>query len=519
MLPMSKQDLMQKVVSLAKRRGFVFPGSEIYGGLANSYDYGPLGVEMLRNIKNHWWKTFVQNREEIYGVDASIIMHPKVWEASGHTESFTNVFVECKKCQNRLRVDHVLEDALDEVVEGRPLDELSKLLMEVAPVCEECGSEEFTEPKTFNLLFETSLGSVPEESSTVYLRGETAQGMFVNYKNVVDSMHPEIPFGLGQIGKAFRNEVTLGNFIFRTFEFEQMEIEYFVREENWEVWFERWQEDMMAWIQDLGVSKENLRWRRHTEDELSHYSKRTEDIEYKFPFGGFKELYGLAYRTDYDLRQHMEVSGEDLHYRDQETGEEFIPHVVEPTFGVSRTMLVLLLSAYQEEDIKGRKRVYLSLDPRIAPYKVAVFPLVSNKPEIMEKAREVYQILQGNAAGEGNRISPRRSGLDPESDRNGRQILKQPPSPRGFGASGVQNDGSGSTLVNAAACSIGPVVWDDRGNIGKRYYAQDEIGTPWCVTVDYDTLEDNSVTIRDRDTTEQIRVKITDLCEWFLQRL
>ncbi len=485
MLPMSKQDLMQKVVSLAKRRGLVFPGSEIYGGLANSYDYGPLGVEMLRNIKNHWWQTFVQDREEIYGVDASIIMHPKVWEASGHTESFADAMVECKACNARIRADYLIEESLGEKVEGVQNEKLAGLIEKHNLECPECGAGEFTAPRSFNLLFETSLGSVPEDSSTVYLRGETAQGMFVNYKNVVDSMHPEIPFGLGQIGKAFRNEITLGNFIFRTFEFEQMEIEYFVREENWEVWFERWQEEMMTWIQDLGVPKKDLRWRRHTEDELSHYSKRTEDIEFKFPFGGFKELYGLAYRTDYDLKQHMEFSGEDLHYRDQETGEEFIPHVVEPTFGVSRTMLVLLLSAYQEEEVKGRKRVYLSLDPRIAPYKVAVFPLVSNKPEIMEKAREVYYLLIGGgpAAGENLKV----------------QEL--------------------SRLGNATALDIGPIAWDDRGNIGKRYYAQDEIGTPWCVTVDYDTLEDNSVTIRDRDTTEQIRVKIPDLRSWFAKRL
>ena len=465
---MTDFNLMDKIVSLCKRRGFVYPGSEIYGGLGNSYCYGPLGVELLRNIKSLWWQTFVHDRPEIYGIQSSIIMHPRVWEASGHTESFNDALVECQKCHKRFRADHLVEQATGEKVEGKALKELAALMRGAGVACPECGSREFTEPRQFNLLFRTTLGSVPEESSTVYLRGETAQGMFVAYKNVLDSIHPELPFGIAQIGKAFRNEITLGNFIFRTFEFEMMEIEYFIRKENWESHFERWQKDMWNWLISLGVSEKKLRWRRHTEEELSHYSKRTEDIEYDFPFGGFKELYGLAYRTDFDLKRHSQFSGADLHYRDRETGEEFFPHVVEPTFGVGRTMLVLLLEAYREEEINGKRRVYLALDPRLAPYKVAVFPLLANKPELVKKAREVYSVLQDGDA---------------------------PP---------------------GCLCNM-PVAWDARGNIGKRYYAQDEIGTPWCVTVDYQTLEDDTVTVRDRDTTKQERIAVSELADYFIQ--
>ncbi len=448
---------MEKIIALCKRRGFVYPGSEIYGGLANSYCYGPLGVELVRNIKNHWWKTFVHQRPEVFGISSSIIMHPKVWEASGHITSFNDALVECLECHSRFRADHLVEEELDLKVEGKSPAELEELMHEVDITCPSCGGREFTPPRKFNLLFETKLGSVQDESSTVYLRGETAQGMFVAYKNVLDSVHPNLPFGIAQIGKAFRNEITLGNFIFRTFEFEQMEIEYFVRQEDWEVCFEQWQELMWNWLVNLGVSKDKLRWRRHTADELSHYSERTEDVEYEFPFGGFKELYGLAYRTDYDLKQHKKYSGVDLRYQHQQTGEKFFPHVVEPTFGVGRTLLVLLLEAYRED---GDRKV-LSLDPKIAPYQVAVFPLVSNKEDIVGKARDVFAMLSSHYH----------------------------------------------------------VAWDDRGNIGKRYYSQDEIGTPWCVTIDYDTLDDDSVTIRDRDTTKQVRVKISSLKNWFSEQL
>ena len=454
---MSEQNLLEKVVSLCKRRGFVYPNSEIYGGLANAYDYGPLGVELLRNIKNHWWETFVHGREEIYGLDGAIISNPKVWEASGHTTGFNDPLIECRSCHRRIRADHLVEGVLGIKVEGKSPEEIDKVVSENKLKCPFCGSTDLTPTRKFNLLFETSLGSVEEGKNKVYLRGETAQNMFLCFQNVVDSFSPKLPFGLAQIGKAFRNEVTLGNFTFRTFEFEQMEIEYFVREENWEKHFEEWKKEMMGWLVSLGVSENKLRWRRHSEEELSHYSKRTEDIEYDFPFGGFKELYGLAYRTDYDLKQHAEFSGVDLKYRDQETGEEFFPHVVEPTFGVTRTALTVLLDAYSEEE----KRVVLKLKPQLAPYKVAVFPLLANKPELVKKAREVFEDLKS-----------------------------------GF-----------------------HVVWDERGNIGKRYYSQDEIGTPWCVTIDFDTLKDSTVTVRDRDTTEQERITIPDLKDYFSSKL
>lgn len=425
---------MQKIVSLAKRRGFVFPGSEIYGGLANTWDYGPLGARLLTNIKNLWWQSFIDKRADIYPVDTGVLMNSKVWEASGHASSFTDPLVECKKCHHRFRQDHLEGDK-----------------------CPDC-SGEFTEARQFNLMFQTSIGAVSEGGNTVYLRPETAQGMFVNFKNVLQTMRPKLPFGIAQIGKAFRNEITPGNFIFRTLEFEQMEIEYFIREEDWEKEFENWKEEMMGWLGELGVNKDKLRWRAHAKEDLSHYSKRTEDIEYDFPFG-WGELYGLAYRTDFDLSNHSKASGEDLTYEDGQTGERFFPHVIEPTFGVSRTALVILLDAYTEDG----DRTYLKLSPKVAPYKAAVFPLVSNKPEIVKKAREVYLLL---------------------------------------------------TTHNSL-----PVSWDERGNIGKRYAAQDEIGTPWCITVDYESLEDNTVTIRDRDTTTQVRVEVDKLSDWLQNKI
>jgi len=425
-------DLMDKIVSLCKRRGFVYPGSEIYGGLANTWDYGPLGVELKNNLKSDWWKTFVQKREDIYGLDGGILLNPKIWQASGHTTGFIDVLVECKSCHHRFRVDFL---------EGKTK-------------CPECEGE-LTSPKKFVPMFKTFIGPVEENASVTYLRPETAQAIFVNFKNILDSFHPQIPFGIAQIGKAFRNEITLGNFIFRSLEFEQMEIEYFVQAKEWEKYFEEWKKLMEKWVIDLGVSKKNLRWRPHGKEELSHYSKRTEDLEYQFPFG-YKELYGLAYRTDFDLRQHAEKSGVDLSYQD-ETGKKFIPHVIEPSFGLERTLLMVLLDAYQEE----KERLVLKLSPKLAPYKVAVFPLLANKPKLVEKARLVFDKL--------------------------RPVLR--------------------------------TAWDDRGNIGKRYYAQDEIGTPWCVTVDFQTLEDKTVTIRDRDTTKQIREKIDKLEDWFQNKL
>lgn len=415
------KDKMEKIVSLAKRRGFIYSGSEIYGGLANTYDYGPLGTELLRNIKNLWWEKFVEQREEIFGVHTSILMNPKVWESSGHVESFVDPLVECKECHKRFREDH----------------------LESKTKCPDCGGE-LTKPKLFQGMFKTQIGATEDKGIETYLRPETAQGMFVNFKNVINTQRPSLPFGMAQIGKGFRNEVTLGNFIFRTLEFDMMEIEYFVSPKDWEKYFEQWKKEMWKWLVDLGINKENLRWREHGKDERSHYSERTEDVEYKFPFG-WGELYGLAYRTDYDLKNHSEKSGEDLRYHPEE-GNPFFPHVVEPTFGANRTLLITLLDGYNEEE----GRVFLKLHPKIAPYKAAIFPLLANKPELVKKAKEIYK-----------------------------DLIKK------F-----------------------PVAWDERGNIGKRYFAQDEIGTPWCITVDFETLDDKSVTIRDRDTKKQDRIAI-----------
>ncbi|MEK7521793.1 MAG: glycine--tRNA ligase [Patescibacteria group bacterium] len=434
---------MDKIVSLAKRRGFVYPGSDIYGGLANTWDYGPLGARILQNIKNLWWKTFVETRSDMYSVDTSLIMKPKVWEASGHVSSFTDPLVECKVCHARLRADKP-----EEIKEHQDLHKKNDDVSEVS----------WTEPKNFNLMFKTHIGVSEDSRTDVYLRPETAQGMFVNFKNVLTTERPRLPFGIAQIGKAFRNEITPGNFIFRTLEFEQMEIEYFVKPSDWEAAFEGWKIQMWDWITKiLEVDEKKLKWRAHEKDELSHYSKRTEDIEFEFPFG-WGELYGLAYRTDFDLKNHAEKSGEDLQYTDPETNEKFFPHVVEPTFGVNRTVLVVLLSAYTETD---DGRTLLKLNPKIAPYKAAVFPLVSNKPDIVGKAKKVYDVLR-------------------------------------------------------VSC---PVSWDDRGNIGKRYASQDEIGTPWCITVDYQTLEDDTVTVRDRDTGHQVRVAVPELQDWISSRL
>ncbi len=428
------QSKLAKIASLCKRRGFVFPGSEIYGGLANTFDYGPLGVELLRNIKAHWWQTFVRRRADIFGLDGGIILNARVWEASGHTTGFIDVIVECKKCHKRFRVDHLPQGAKE---------------------CPECGGE-FTRPRKFNTMFKTFIGPVENEASVAYLRPETAQAIFINFQNVVNVFRPRLPFGIAQIGKAFRNEITLGKFIFRTLEFEQMEIEYFIRQEEWKEHFEEWKRLMEGWIVGLGAKQDLLRWRAHTKEELSHYSKRTEDLEFNFD-GEFKELYGLAYRTDFDLSNHSRYSGKDLRYQDPVTGEKFFPHVVEPSFGVNRTLLAILFSAYEEEE----ERVVLRLKPQIAPYKVAVFPLLANKEELVQKARALYDQLK----------------------------LK---------------------FMTA---------WDSIGNIGKRYRRQDEIGTPWCVTVDFQTLEDDTVTVRDRDTMKQERIAIEELEAYFGEKL
>jgi glycyl-tRNA synthetase len=460
---------INKIISLCKRRGFVFPGSEIYGGLANTYDYGPLGAELLLNIKNLWWKHFVNKRGDVFGLHSCVLMNPKVWEASGHTASFTDVLLDCKECQNRTRADHLIEDYFKQKgkeikIEGFSLEKISEIIQKEKIPCPSCRKFNWTEPRKFNLLFETHIGIVPKNKSLAYLRGEIAQGMFINFKNVLDSLFPDLPFGLAQSGAAFRNEITLGNFIFRTLQFNLAEFEYFFNPEkqSWEDLFEYWKKEMFIWTTKiLGIKEKNLRWRKQADEERSHYSKRTEDLEYNFPFGGFNELYGLAYRTDFDLKNHMQKSGIDLRYTDKKTGEKFIPHVVEPTFGMDRSLLAVLIDSYLEEKIKKEKRIVLKLPRALAPYKVAVFPLLANKPELVGKARQVYDIL-----------------------------IKE------FST-----------------------AWDARGNIGKRYYSQDEIGTPFCVTIDFDTLEKNDVTIRDRDSMVQERVKINKLVEVLKEKL
>ena len=453
---------LDKIVSLCKRRGFIYPGSEIYGGLANSWDYGPLGVELKNNIKQLWWKKFVQNRDDIVGIDAALIMNPKVGEASGHLKEFSDPLVECKKCHSRFRADQAFE-----LPPGVTLSEFNaphksavgytlKLKFIPPEECPNCGGKEFSEAKQFNLMLKTFLGPAEEKANEVYFRPETAQAMFVNFKNVLDTTRKTLPFGIAQIGKAFRNEITPGNFIFRTREFEQMEIEYFIRENEWEKWFRHWQEEIINWIKELGIDVKKVHEIEIPDGERAHYSKRTIDFEYEFPFGQ-KELYGLAYRTDFDLRNHFKK----LPYRDlnSPTGEneKFYPHVIEPTWGVDRTVLAVLSDAYHEEEDpaeNGASRIVLKLNPKLAPYKAAVFPLLKNKPELVEKAREIYQMLKTNDLA---------------------------------------------------------VAWDDRGNIGKRYYSQDEIGTPFCVTIDFQTLEDDAVTVRDRDTMKQERIKIENL--------
>ncbi|KKU48736.1 MAG: Glycine-tRNA ligase [Parcubacteria group bacterium GW2011_GWA2_46_9] len=436
-------DLMDKIVSLAKRRGFVYPGSEIYGGLANSWDYGPLGVELKNNIKQEWWKRFVHGRDDIVGLDAALLMNPKVWEASGHLKNFQDPLVECKNCHERFRADDI---------------DLKKS----CPNCETIGT--FTAPSQFNLMLKTFLGPAEDKANIVYFRPETAQAMFVNFKNVIQTTPAKLPFGIAQTGKAFRNEITPGNFIFRTREFEQMEIEYFVpppkKDAEWQKHFDYWLQEMKSWLKHLGVSEKHLHYVDIPDGERAHYSKRTVDIEYDYPFGQ-KELYGLAYRGDFDLKNHATASGEDLTYADPDTGEKFLPHVIEPTWGVDRTVLVALLEAYDDTQ---KDRIVLRLKPWLAPYKVAVFPLLANKPELIKKARDIYKLL-------------------------------------------------------TTSYSLTPIAWDDRGNIGKRYYSQDEIGTPYCVTVDFDTLEDNTVTVRDRDTMKQERIVATDLPSYLKEKL
>lgn len=428
----AENNLMEKVVSLCKRRGFVFQGSEIYGGMAGSFDYGPLGVTLKNNIKNLWWKMFVENRTDVYGVDAALLMNSKVWEASGHVSGFSDPLVECKKCKRRFRADH-LEDK------------------KKCPECEgELGAE-----RQFNMMFKTHVGATEDDTSVSYLRPETAQGIFVNFKNVLDSLHPKLPFGIAQIGKAFRNEIAPRDFVFRTREFEQMEIEYFFHKKDWEEQFEYWRKQMHEWLKLIGLAGGNVSELEVAPADRAHYSKRTIDFEYEFPFGK-KELYGLAYRTDFDLSKHSSESDADLSYFEEETKTRFTPHVIEPSFGVDRTFLAVLCEAYTEDELGGESRTYLKFPLNIAPVKIAVFPLLKNKPELVEKARTIFAELKA---------------------------------------------------------TFGAVVFDDNGNIGKRYRRQDEIGTPYCVTIDFDTLEDNTVTIRNRNTGEQERVRVSEIAK------
>jgi glycyl-tRNA synthetase len=458
------EDKFQKVVALAKRRGFAFPSSDIYGGMANTWDLGPVGTELKNNIRDAWWKYFVQDREDIVGIDASIFLNPKVWEASGHVAGFTDSLIDCRNCKNRTRADHLIEDALpDTKVEGLTTNELDKIIQENKIVCPKCKKSDWTPVRQFNLLFETSIGIIEGEKSKSYLRGEIAQGIFLNFKNVLDTTRVRVPFGIAQQGKAFRNEITMGQFLHRTLEFDLMEFEYFIHPNDWEEKYNYFKEQMMTWARGIGIQGENLRWREHEEFERSHYSSKTMDIEYQYPFG-WKEIFGLAYRTDFDLKNHAQHSGKDLTYTDPISQEKYTPHVVEPTFGLSRLVGVVLFDAYTEDPSTGSgqaPRVVLKLHPSIAPYKVAVFPLVKNKEEISGKAREVFENLQKKFA----------------------------------------------------------VAYDDRGNIGKRYLSQDEIGTPYCVTVDYQTLEDGTVTVRDRDTTDQARIKVEELENYIEQKL
>ena len=447
---------LDKLVSLCKRRGFIFQSSEIYGGLASTWDYGPLGAELKRNVKDSWWRSMVLERDDMVGLDSAIIMHPDVWRASGHVESFSDPLVECVVCHRRWR-----EDQLPSVVPTEAGTQSTDPDSAPDPVCPECEGK-LTPPRMFNLMFETHMGPVRSDENTVHLRPETAQGIFVNFANVVTATRRRPPFGIAQIGKAFRNEITTGNFIYRTREFEMMEIEFFVQPGEDEEWHERWIAESLRWYAGLGVDESRLRVRPHDPDELSHYSKATSDIEYRFPWG-WGEIQGTANRTDYDLRAHAAASGASLSYFDEALGDHVVPYVIEPSFGVDRAMMAFLVEAYAEEEAvsakgKPEKRVVLRLHPALAPVKVAVLPLSRNE-RLTPTAREVYDIV-------------RRSGV-----------------------------------------AGGLVQFDDAQSIGRRYRRQDEIGTPLCVTVDFDTLDDHAVTIRDRDTMQQQRVPVAGLVE------
>lgn len=451
-------DTMEKLVSLAKRRGFIYQGSEIYGGLAGTWDYGPLGLELKKNIEDLWWKMFVKTRTDMYGIDSAILMHPRVWEASGHVDGFHDPLVTDTKTKKRYRADHLLEEAgIDPT--GMSLEKMGEIVKEKGIKSPE--GNPLSVPQQFNMMFKTSVGSVDGSDTTVYLRPETAQGMFVNFKNIIDSYHPRLPFGIAQIGRSFRNEIAPRDFIFRVRELEIMEFEYFFKGEEWQSHFEYWVREMRAWFSALGFAPEDIREIEIPDGERAHYSKRTVDFHFKYPHK-FDEIGGLAYRTDFDLKKHIEYSGTDLHYADPITNEKFVPHVLEPTFGLGRHVLAVLSKAYCEDDLGGEKRVYLKFPARLAPVKAAVSPLLRNKPELVEKATEVFAMLKKE---------------------------------------------------------ISEIMWDDNGNIGKRYRRQDEIGTPFCVVIDFDTLGEkpelkDTVTIRHRDTGAQERLPIDALTNY-----
>lgn len=445
------QAKMEDIISLCKRRGFIYQGSDVYGGLSGTWDYGPLGVQLKRNIMNLWWRMFVDERDDIYGVDAAILMNPKVWKASGHVDTFVDPLCEDTVNHRRYRTDHILKDnGVD--ADGLTMEQMDEVIAERG--IKSPDGNPLSKSRTFNMMFKTSVGATESEDSVAYLRPETAQGIFTNFKNVVDSFYPDLPFGIAQQGKAFRNEIAPRDFVFRSREFEQMEIEYFVNPENWQEAFDELLKSTHEFLEALGLDSKNIHELDVPAEDRAHYSKKTIDIEYDFPIGK-EELMGIAYRTDFDLMNIQRVSGKSMEYTIKGTNEKFVPHVIEPSFGVERALMAVLSSAYREDEQNGSKRVYLALPEHLAPVKFAVSPLLKNKPELVEKAREIY--------------------------------------------------------ANLSKKNPGRVMWDDNGNIGKRYRRQDEIGTPHCVVVDFQTLDDDTVTVRERDTTEQRRVNIKDL--------
>jgi len=450
---------MDKIVALCKRRGFLYPGSDIYGGLANTWDFGHYGLLLKNNLRDSWWKKFVLEREDMIGIDTSSILNPKVWQASGHVTGFNDALVDCRDCRFRTRADHLIEEKLKKKVEGLSVVELTRIIKENKLKCPNCGSLNLTDVRKFNLLFKTHVGIIEESKSEVYLRGELAQGIIINFKNALDTLRVRIPFGIASQGKVFRNEITMGQSAFRTLEFDLMEFEYFIDPQSWEKTYIYWQEVMWAWAKELGLSEERIRWREHEAFERSHYSKKTMDVEYKYPFG-WKEMWGIAYRTDYDLKNHMQTTGKDMNYFDPIKKSKYVPHIIEPTFGLSRLAITIITDAYCEQEVNGKLRVYLKISPRLAPIKVAVFPLQKDD-KLFNIAKSIFKDLKVSFTAE----------------------------------------------------------FDDAGNIGKMYRRQDEIGTPYCITVDYQSITDQTVTVRERDSMKQERVNINQIKNYLTEKL